>query len=467
MSGLSNRPHPMNRQIGAPARRRAPGLLVLAVLAGLSGCGQKADPPELAEARKFLQLNRPKHALEALSSLGTPQACWLKAIALERMEQLDDARGQIEKALEQDPANSEYRGFLMRLRLYKADMDAADEIVTLRAENRASAALSLFAFYAHVARSVNLKATNHESDSRVEGGRAMQALNSAITLGVEIPEFQREILSLALKAQMVDNADLISGKLLEAAPDDPALNQDRLTILTSMRHFDAAVPVAEHLYNLHSRSEQSAALFASVLELSSASPEHDRAFEVLVTDHPKQFGLAMKRAVYLARSHRFDEGLKDLDAALKSQTDTETRKTYIDAIMALALESGEVDECEKRLETFRKEIDDPLRIDYFEGRIRFLRKDYVGALRRLSRVVDAQKDAVGTRRALAVEAMQWTQRILADREASVALETAAREMRVRAGLEAPDQAAIAEIPEFMMAPRRPSSAAAAAKSRTP
>jgi tetratricopeptide (TPR) repeat protein len=417
------------------------------VLAGLSGCGAKGDPPEIVKARKHLQLNESKNALESLSRTTTAQGYWLKAICLERMEQLDDARGQIEKALEIDPSNSEYRGFLLRLKLYKADMKAVDEILTLREENRASAALALFSFYAHVARSVHLKMTNHEADSRVEGGRAMQALNSAITLGAEIPEFQREILSLAIKSQMIDNADLVSGKLVEAAPDDPGINQDRLTILTAMHQYDLALPVAEHLYNLKSRSEEMASQFASVLERSSATTDHDRMFEVLIADHPKQYGLVVKRAVYLTRSRRFKEGLKDLDTALAAQTDADGRRLFIDSIMTIALESGEVEICEERLEKYRKEIKDPLVIAYFEGRIRYLQKDYVGALRRLSQVLEGQKGAVGTNRHLAMEAMQWSRRIMADREAAEALDAAAREIRVRAGLETADEPAMAEVPE--------------------
>ncbi|MCC7421566.1 MAG: hypothetical protein IT428_14875 [Planctomycetaceae bacterium] len=417
------------------------------LITGVAGCGAKGDPPEIVQARKLLQLNKPKTALESLSKTTTAQGYWLKAICLERMEQLDDARGQIEKALELDPSNSEYRGFLLRLKLYKADMKAVDEILTLREENRASAALALFSFYAHVARSVHLKVTNHESDSRVEGGRAMQALNSAITLGAEIPEFQREILSLAIKSQMIDNADLVSGKLLEAAPDDPGINHDRLTILTALNQFDAALPVAEHLYNLKKRNEETASLFASVLERSTATPDHDRMFDVLIADHPKQYGLVVKRAIYLARSRRFKEGLKDLDAALAAQTDPDGRRLFIDSIMTIALESGEVEICEERLAEYRKEIKDPLVIAYFEGRIRYLQKDYVGALQRLGQVIEGQKDAVGTQRHLALEAMQWTRRIMADREASAVLDAAAREIRVRAGLESADEPAVAEVPE--------------------
>lgn len=433
---------------GIPARRlSAAAVIGCLLLAGLSGCGAKGDPPEIVKARKLLQLNKPKNALESLSKTTTPQGYWLKAICLERMEQLDDARGQIDKALELDPSNSEYRGFLLRLKLYKADMKAVDEILTLREENRASAALALFSFYAHVARSVHLKMTNHEADSRVEGGRAMQALNSAITLGAEIPEFQREILSLAIKSQMIDNADLVSGKLLEAAPDDPGINQDRLTILTAMNQYDLALQVAEHLYNLKSRNEEMASQFASVLERSSATPDHDRMFEVLITDHPRQYGLVVKRAVYLTRSRRFQEGLKDLDTALAAQTDADGRRLFIDSIMTIALESGEVEICEERLAKYRKEIKDPLVIAYFEGRIRYLQKDYVGALRRLSQVLEGQKGAVGTDRHLAMEAMQWSRRIMADREAAEALDAAAREIRVRAGLETADEPAMAEVPE--------------------
>lgn len=438
----------------SPRRFAAVGLVGVVLMTGIAGCGAKGDPPEIVNARKLLQLNKPKTALEALSKSTTAQGYWLKAICLERMEQLDDARGQIDKALELDPSNSEYRGFLLRLKLYKADMKAVDEILTLREENRASAALALFSFYAHVARSVHLNVTGHEADARVEGGRAMQALNSAITLGAEIPEFQREILSLAIKSQMIDNADLVSGKLLQAAPDDPGINQDRLTILTALNQFDAALSVAEHLYNLKKRNEETASLFASVLERSSATTDHDRMFDVLIADHPKQYGLVVKRAIYLARSRRFKEGLKDLETALEAQTEPEGRRLFIDSVMTIALESGEVEIAEERLGKYRKEIKDPLVVAYFEGRVRYLQKDYVGALQRLGRVLEGQKDAVGTQRHLAMEAMQWTQRIMADKEASAALDAAAREIRVRAGLESPDEPAIAEVPEPMVS-RKP------------
>lgn len=422
--------------------------LAFLCLAGIAGCGARQEPIEVEKAAAFLRVGRAQEALENLSGIDTPRACWLKSIALERLNQLDDARAQIARALEQQPKNPEFQGMQLRLQLYQAKMEAVDGILKLRDENRTSAALALFAFYAHAARSVHAQVLMKDEEARAEGSKAIDALTSAIALGSDIPEFQRELLSLAVKSNLGQGVDLLSEKLYRYAPDDVSIVNDRLSVLALTGRPDEAVSVAQQLYELKKHDDASAVTFAGVLELSTPSVDHDRMFETLVRETPGQPTLALKYAVYLTRSRRLKEAVATMEETLAKQKDPGMRQAILDALMGLTLEAGDPDVAENRLNRYRGEIADPLLIAYFEGRIRFLRKDYIGALARLSEVVNAQKDAVGTQRPLAAEALAWTQVILADKNAVKVLEHAVRDMRVRAGLPVDDEEpATAEIPE--------------------
>jgi hypothetical protein len=139
--------------------------------------------------------------------------------------------------------------------------------------------------------------------------------------------------------------------------------------------------------------------------------------------------IVMNFALYLTRSQRLADGVVVLTSAIEQQTDAKRQQQLVDVAITLPLEAGDARLAEEQLQKYRSGIGDPVALDYFEGRLLFLKKDHAGALEKLRTVLEAHKDAVGPRRRYASEALLWTQIILRDKGLATKLEQAVEALK--------------------------------------
>ncbi len=383
----------------------------------LLGCGESGPSEQVIEARRRFQRREVQEALDALGSETSTEGRYLKAVALHYLEMPDAARDQIKLALEVDPDNVKYRGLELRLRLPEGKLEVADELIRLHEQNPSSAAVALFAFWAHGAKRLSYESKKQTDQAKRSGQAALSALKASIALSAETPELQREQLELARAFRLEEATQSLVKKLREAAPDDVEL------LLASKT--DAALADARKHYIEQNRSEKAAMVYANALATSNANALGDREFRDLVNRHALNTAIVSLYAVYLAKSNRLTESSDVLDAAIKKQTRKAGKLHLMRIAVYVPLERGDADLAEQQLTRYRAKIADPLLSSYFEGRILFLRKDYQGALDKLTRVVEAQKNVVGSSRKLATEALVWIKRVLADRAVANQLQKAA------------------------------------------
>lgn len=453
-----------------PHQRVAPGLVRWAVLCGCLvacvGCSSKAPPPELAEARRLLQLDRVQPALDVLAAMqGDPTAegHYLKAIALDRLQMKDVAAEEIRIACEQQPENTKYRGLSTRFRLYdaleKGKADGADELIQMYREHPTAADAAMFAFYAHQAKRMQLTAQAKLDAAEKEHQASLQALNTAIALSSAIPEFQREMLSFALVFEMGDSAKVIADKLMAVDATNVELLQDRVRVLMLTGQPEEAVAVAAELHQRKKRDETSAEILAKTLtatgpdvtrdrqfrDLCERYPENqtvlqaylqflvrggatdnrDRDFEALLARMPNNDDVLAQYAVYLGRSGRTPKGCEVLVARARSLQDLPRRWKLINVALSLAIESGEGTLARQLLDRHNAEVPHQVTRSYLDGRVLYLQKDFAGAEQRMLEIVNMAKDDVPALKTMAAEALRWIEIIRRERAAAAVLEQAA------------------------------------------
>jgi hypothetical protein len=394
------------------------------VVAGLFYAYRERPPsPRVVEARTLLQCAKFQQALDVLEPDPSAESRYLRAAALNALRLPQPAREQIDLALAREKRNIKYRGFKLRLDLYEGKKEAVEELIRLHEENRSSGALAFFAFYAHGAqRAVHLSQKQFKEALR-SSEAALAAVIEAIALSAEIPEFQRELLEVAIALQLGAEAESLLVKLRAAAPHDPVLAKDRIEALLLAGRADAALTQAREFY-LERNDEEAAMAYATALATAKANPERDFEFREIVSRYPANPALVSLEAVYLAKSKRLPLASQALAESIAKQTNPSTRQHLMRIAVYLPLEEGDAGWAESELNRYRVPIADRLLIAYFEGRILYLRKDYPAALARLNKVVEGQKELVDSHRALAREALTFIDRILADQAEAKRLGTA-------------------------------------------
>lgn len=429
-----------------------------------AGCSDSAQSEKVTTARRLLQLDKPSEALDALvleeGEEGTAENHYLRTLALERLGRRDAAHDEIKTAVAQAPENPKYKGLQLRLPLFQGDFSVVEDLIALHEKNKSSAAVSMFGFYAHEAHSLALRSQNKENAAQQSHAAALEALNTAISLSGEIPEFQRELLAFAMKYELAANARVLVDRLLATAPDDPKLIKDKISVLVLTREMDEAVRLAEAEYRKQNRSEEMAEIYAAVLANAEPSPDRDVAFQrlleqyphgtqvlpkyvhylsrasansdrdeafmALLQAHPNDSDVVSKYCVYLARSARLPEACAMLGERIEQLTEDEPRANLIYTAIYLPLEANAVQLAEEQLERYRPQISERLLVTYFEGRLLYLREQHAEALAKMTEIVKAQGSQVGKHRSLSIEALMWMKRIRVDQAVSQQLETVSK-----------------------------------------
>ncbi len=402
-----------------------------------TGCGDSGPTEAVQQARKALQMDDVQEAIDELIDEGdqTAEAHYLKAVALDRRNKQNVAREEIDVAIDLDPENVKYRGLRLRFDLFRQAQEGqvpqqvVEQLTELYESNPSSAAAAFFAFYAHQAQWMQRFAENKPDEANQHYKQAIEALQTAATLASEIPEFQREMLVFCIQFKLPDEARELMKKLKAVDPENPDLLQDEIAVLMLTNNAAEATPLARKYYERSNGSEETAAIYAKVLERlppdrqrddrlaellkrypknqtvvssvvnalirSPATAERDKLFADLVAKFSDSVQVVSNYAIYLTRNDRFDQAIQTLTQEIDRRTLPEQRWPLVNVALSLTLEAGNTEVAEQLWKSYHNEIPEPTIAVYFEGRLLELQEQFARAIENYESVVDAEKRQPG------------------------------------------------------------------------
>ena len=403
-------------------RKAVPLLAIMIVVSSLSGCRGSVSPELIQQVQEQLQIGNSRKALDLFAGLGRldAESHYLKAVALEDLERRDAAESEIALALKQEPNDPKYRGFQLRLRLFGGDREAIDQLIELHRQHESSGAASLFAVFARQANAMQFTAQGKVQGAQAQNERELDALKTALVLAAEIPEFQRELIQLALSHRLPAEAVRLIARLRELDPDNTGFARQHISALLLNQQLDAALKESESLFRRNPKSLGAAQTLSTVLSQSEANADHDRMFDEVLRAFPIDNAIVPQYALYLTRSGRLDQAGDVIDNAISRQKEKDERQRLIQLAIALPLEAVGVaaeeraNRASERLKKYGSEITKPILVTYYEGRILYLRGKSQEALEKMKQVLAEEKNEAGRLRPFGQEALQWIRRIMAD-----------------------------------------------------
>lgn len=388
-----------------------------------AGCGYKPSAA-VVRAKVLLPSGRPQEAIDQLGSEDTPPAHYLRYVALTQLELSETAAAELDKAVQQDPNNVNYRALQLAIKLQatKVDSDAAaivDEILKLYQENQSSATVALAAMIAHA--------------RKREVAASMSAFRASVALSDQIPELLPLLLNRALTAQLPVESQTLMDKLDKISPDDPLLAQQRIAVMMVINKIDEAVRLAKEFYQKENGSEGSAVLYAKAMSAMAAAPDRDRTMEEIVRRYPRNLNILNMYSTYLAKSGRLPQAVEFLDQTV-SQMPPDSKNMTMHLAVALPFAFKDAKLAEAVLNRYRSFITEPLYLQYHEARLKHIQKDYAGAMAGYKQVVEAAaKDGGIKGRTFAYEALTQMRQVQIDQAAPGALRQAADALAVSPG----------------------------------
>ena len=428
-------------------------LLGLLLLAALPGCGGERFSAAALAARTALRLARPQEALDKLSEGAgdsTPPGHFLRACALEQLEQVDAAKAEIKLALDADPKNPKYKGYSLRLKLFDGDETAIEPLLELYDQNSSSSAVSLYAIYAFQAKHVQQRSEKKLRAARVQLSNAQAALTTALKLSGEIPEHHRELLGMAVWFEQTDDASKLVEALLRDDPENAELLRDRVKVLVMAKRPGEAISAATALYKQQDRTEVAAVEFANTLNRLPPSPVVMRQYESLRETFPTNTAILMRHCWSLGKAGRSEEACEELAKAFHQQTDPRRRRTLAQSAVAIPLEAGDADIAARQLKTYRKEISDDQMIAFFEARIAAIRKDYEASVSKMQDVVNIYRSDSRASPELARVALGHIQQVLTEQQLAEQIRKAAELTLRRSGINQDDAVNIHKEAESLL-----------------
>ena len=404
----------------------AVGLAILFV----GGCSDAVPSAQEVAARRHLQFGEPEKALDMLGTiegrLGS-EARYLRALSLERLDRRDAALSEIAIALESEPKNPTYIGFQHRIRLFQGEIERADEIIGIYDENSASGTCSMFAVYAFEAKAAHLLKKGKRRAARNHRDEAIKAIKNSARLVDDATEYHREILEFTVQYGLTTEAKSLVDKLTQLDPNNHEVARYRVRVFFITKQVDDAVDSAAAYYKKEGRVEEAALLYATVLSQAKADKKRDRVFKDLMKAHSRNADILSHYSVYLARSARLREACEVIIQTAKATKDATQQMQLINRSIALPLEMGAADQAERQLNQFRNSIPSLPLINYYEGRILYLRRQHEAAIKKLVKVAEGERNDPNGSRVLQKEALTWIQTIRDEMVAIKLLQTAVKD----------------------------------------
>jgi len=390
-------------------------MCVSVILGLLAGCGSQDPPPGVALARNHLQHDDAQLALDSLAGLsGSADIHYLKGVALMQLDKLPAAMDEFDAGLEISD-QPRIRACRLKLRLFARDLPSAAKLIELELEHPADPVVRLACVYAYEAQAVRLAAEAKHEAAAAHRRRAATALDTALALVAEIPEFHPELLDFAVEYGQAQSALRLVRLMREQEPTDARLERREIRLMMATGDRDEAMGRAHRLHLRDVDDPAAAELYAASLATSTTRRPHDSAFRNLRKRFPGRIALIAHHARYLAANQKLTSACQMLATALESQgmspkADSD-RWPLIQAAINLPLQAGATGLAEQQLNRYRGEIGDELLVTYYEGQLLHLQQDYDGAQQKMTEVLRGRVDRGGRRDPLVTEAVRWLQRI--------------------------------------------------------
>jgi tetratricopeptide (TPR) repeat protein len=413
------------------------------MLAALAGCGGERLSPAALAARKSLQFERPQEALDKLSEGSGDQTAaghYLRACALEQLERVSAAKAEAELALAAEPKHPKYNAYLLRLKLFGGDEAAIEPLLRLHDEHPSSSAVSLFAVFAYQARHVRQRSEGKLRAARVQLEKAQAALKTAQSLAAEIPECQRELVELSIWFEQPADALKLVDALLREEPERIELLRQRVRVLLISKNSADTIAAAAALYKQRERTEAAAVEFANTLNRLPPSPAVFEQLASLRVHFPANTAILLRHCWSLGKGSRVEQACTELAKAIEQQPDVRRRRTLAQSAIAIPLEMGEADLATAQLKKYRKEVGNRQMLDFFDGQLAALRKDYARSVEKMQEVINAYRLDATASPDLAREAFGRIRQVLAEQELAEHVRKAAELTLRRSGLSHYDEA---------------------------
>jgi hypothetical protein len=390
-------------------------MCVSVILGLLAGCGSQDPPPGVALARNHLQHDDAQLALDSLAGLsGSADIHYLKGVALMQLDELPAAMDEFDAGLEISD-QPRIRACRLKLRLFARDLPSAAKLIELELEHPADPVVRLACVYAYEAQAVRLAAEAKHEAAAAHRRRAATALDTALALVAEIPEFHPELLDFAVEYGQAQAALRLVRLMREQQPTDARLERREIRLMMATGDRDEAMGRAHRLHLRDVDDPAAAELYAASLATSTTRRPHDSAFRNLRKRFPGRIALIAYHARYLAANQKLTSACQMLATALESQSMSRKadsdRWPLIQAAINLPLQAGATGLAEQQLNRYRGEIGDELLVTYYEGQLLHLQQDYDGAQQKMTEVLRGRVDRGGRRDPLVTEAVRWLQRI--------------------------------------------------------
>lgn len=415
-----------------------------------AGCGSNKPSVHAELARRHLQLNRPQLAIEALAKDDSAEGHYLKSIALQSLGQKEAARDQIREALTIDSDEPKYQGYEAVLDLSAGKKDAARTLIELFQTRPSSAALAFFVTRAYVAQ------------GDIKG--AISSFKLGLTLIDEVPEFMFHALQYAVTTEQSEIAKQLLAKLEQKAPQDEEFLRELLNVAVKAKLVEPAHHLLERITALSPQStdlpdlrvkielllgRREAALVAAreavknspddlgtqlllAEALLHADPKADRERELadLTAKHPEHPDFVRRYALYLVKAKRVPEAIGVINQGITRTKNPTAKAILLNQAIHLPIESGDAALAEKQLNQHRVAFSNPLVVEYFLGRILYLKGDNAGALEQFQKVVAATSASTSEAdRTIAAECLAWQKRILSAQTANQQLKKAQEDLK--------------------------------------
>jgi Flp pilus assembly protein TadD len=406
----------------------------------------RGSPPAIEQARKMLQINRPRIAIETLAKVDVAEACYLKAVAFNTTGQVEAARKQIAKAVELAPYDTKYQGFQLLLQLPDGKPETVSELIKLYDLGKSSPGIAFFATRAFSLRkppdirstvqSFKLGLTLIDETPEFMFTTLQTAINSLLQPALpgteefrkeQIAEAERlidklervapkdvelltELLSIAIRGKLAVSAQHLLSRLVELKAKSLEIAEFRIKIELMLGKPEAAVAVARQAITDHPGQSGLNLILAEAASQSKPSPEREKILAELIAQDPDNAELVTKFVSYLMKSKRVGDAVAVVNQALARMSPGKQRAQLLQLAVGLPLEAKDPLLSEQQVQRFRGEFHNPKMREYFDGRVLFLKNDFPGAKLRFQKVCEPPiSDAVD--RILAAECSTWLQRI--------------------------------------------------------
>jgi tetratricopeptide (TPR) repeat protein len=423
-------------------------IIGLLVLVGFLNRGSKRPSARVDQARRMLQINRPRLAIEALAKEESAEGHYLKAIALQSVGEAGAAREQIGDAIAIAPADPKYQGYDSVLKLTRGNTEVSDELIKTYELHPTSPGIAFFATRAFLHRqppdsnaalqafqqaviSIDqtpefmFSALHFSVDSLQHTGTVIDKsvrdqlqttaeglLNQIEELAPQDIELLKELLTWAVQGKLVQSGKHLVQRITELQPDHPENTSLLVRVELMLGDPVAAMAAAQRALSEHPDDLALELLLADSVAQAPASPENEEILAGLLTKHPDNPEFLAKLTVYLTRSKRLPDAVALINRALITCKPGPQRDALLNLAIGVPLEAKHAGLAEQQLKRFNSEFQNPHLLDYLEGRVLFLKQDYAGAKKHFQKVISPLQIKSDADRRRASECLVWYQQVL-------------------------------------------------------